>query len=175
MAGRARRRHCNWWAGGDHQPSIADAGDRAANPTCRAGDADAQQHARRPTQGTPRLPTDCRLPGAVARNCGAVGPGATVVSHPERSAETLPKGPPARSAAAPRTGLSRSPWLQAAANPVPVSRPTAGFRVIVAVGECFPDGAQLLLPDTVLRHEAPQRREIDDHPIIKIRVPQGSD
>ena len=62
----------------------------------------------RPTQGTPRLPADRRLPGAVARNCGAVGSAATVVSHPERSPETLPEGPPARPAAPARTGLSRS-------------------------------------------------------------------
>ena len=58
---------------GDHQPSIADAGDRAANPTRRAGDTDPQQHARRPTQGTPRH--TCGSPASwrgCAKTAGAV-------------------------------------------------------------------------------------------------------
>ncbi len=57
----------NWWslfvrlADLDHrpeaitQPAVVDAGDRAADPTCRASDADHHQHARRTTQGTPGL------------------------------------------------------------------------------------------------------------------------
>jgi hypothetical protein len=60
-------------ARGDHQPTIADAGDRPADPTCRTGHADHHQHVRRAAQGTPRLSADRRLPGAVASNCGAVG------------------------------------------------------------------------------------------------------
>ena len=56
-------------------------------------------------QGAPSLPADRRLPGAIAANCGAVGPGAALVSHPQRSPETLSEGPSPRPAAAPCSGL----------------------------------------------------------------------
>ena len=72
----------------------------------RASDTDHQQHARRTTQGTPGLSTHRPFPGTAASNCGAVGSGATVVSDPERSAQTLPEGPPTRPATAPCTGVS---------------------------------------------------------------------
>ena len=65
-----------------------------ADPACRAGNADHQQHARRTTQGAPRLSADRPLPGAAASNCGAVGSSATVASYTQRSAQTLPEGPP---------------------------------------------------------------------------------
>src|SRR5258708_22564781 len=58
----------NWWslfvrrltrspARGDHQPSIADAGDRTADPACPAGNADHQPHAPPTTTGTAARPT----------------------------------------------------------------------------------------------------------------------
>ena len=65
----------------------------------------------RATQGTPRLSADRRLPDAVARNCGAVGSGATMVSHSQRSAATLPERPPTTPAAAPCPGVSCPHWL----------------------------------------------------------------
>src|SRR5579864_8003950 len=118
-------------ARGDPQPAVVDAGDRAADPTCRASDADHHQHARRTTQGTPGLLADRRLPDTIAPNCGAVGPGAAMVSHPQRSAQTLPEGTPTRSAAAPCVSLSCSQWLCRTANPARKSKPTAGFRIII--------------------------------------------
>jgi hypothetical protein len=51
------------------------------------------------------------FPRPVARNCGAVGPRATLVPHPQRSPQTLSEGPPTRPAAAPCASLSRSPRL----------------------------------------------------------------
>jgi len=59
----------NWWSlrpsgrsrsstRGDHQPSIADAGDRPTDPACRASDADHYQYAWRTTQSAESLPAD---------------------------------------------------------------------------------------------------------------------
>src|SRR3984885_2995932 len=98
-------------ARGDHQPAVVDAGDRAADATCRASDADHYQHARRTTQSTPGLSADRRLPDTIAPNCGAVGSGTAVLSYPQRGAETLPERPPTRAASAPRAGVRCSQWL----------------------------------------------------------------
>ena len=117
-------------AKGDHQPAVVEAGDRAADPTCRASDADHHQHARRTTQSTPGLSAARRLPDEVAPNWGAVGSGAAVVSHPQRGAETLPQGALTRSAAAPCASLSCSHWLCRTKNPARESKSTAGFRII---------------------------------------------
>ena len=101
----------NWWslfvrladpaspARGDHQPSIADAGDPPADPACRADNADHQQHARRAAQGAPRLSTHRPFPGAAASNCGAVGSGATVDRILSEALKTLPEGPPTQPSA----------------------------------------------------------------------------
>jgi hypothetical protein len=112
----------NWWslfvrlADLDHRPEAITSRpllmQAIARQTQHAGhDADHHQHARRTTQSAPRLSADCRLSDTVAPNCGAVGSGATMVSHPQRSVETLPQGTPTRPAAATCAGMSCSQWL----------------------------------------------------------------
>jgi hypothetical protein len=62
-------------------------------------------------------------------NCEAVGPGATLVSHLERSAQTLPQRPSTRPAAASRSRLTYSLQLRPTATPAAKPRSTAGSRI----------------------------------------------
>src|SRR5258707_12107390 len=83
----------NWWslfvrlADPDHRPEAITSRPllmqaiARQTPACRASDTDNQQHAWRTAQSTASLPADRRLPGAIAANCGAVGPGAALGSH----------------------------------------------------------------------------------------------
>ncbi len=119
---------------GNHQPSLADAGDRPAHPACRASDADHHQHARRTPQSPASRPADRRLPGAIAANCGAVGPGAALASHPQPSPQALSEGPSTRPAAAPCSGLNSLYGCEEPQNPADDPRLTAGFRIIVSAG-----------------------------------------
>src|SRR5712672_496631 len=114
---------------GDHQPSLSDAGDRPADPACRASDADNQQHAWRTPQSPASLPADRRLPGAIAANCGAVRPGAALVPHPQRSPQALSEGPSTRPAAAPCSGLNSRHGCDEPQNPAGDPKLTAGFRI----------------------------------------------
>ncbi len=72
----------------------------AANPACRPGKAQHQQFARQSASGAAGLCQDRPLPGRIAKPCGAVGPVATMASHPQRGAAILPEGaatgPPVR-------------------------------------------------------------------------------
>ena len=116
----------------------------AANPSCRPGQADGQQRARRATSGTPRLSADRRLHGPTAAKCGAVGRARAVVSPPQRSAATLSAWPAARTAHSPQP---QSPVVY----PTVAQRtaqPTAGFRIkaqpaAIGVGLLIGDDAGL--------------------------------
>ncbi len=113
----------NWWslfvrlADLDHRPEAI-----TSRPLLMQAIARQTQHAGQVTLTLSSTHGDqhkarrayLRIAGFLARvreGCGAVEPGAAVVSHPERSAQTLPEGPPARPAAPPRTSLSCSPQL----------------------------------------------------------------
>src|SRR5204862_7906940 len=98
----------------------------------RAIDADIQHHLCRTPQSTASLPADRGLPGAIAANCGAVGPGAALVPHPQRSPQALSEGPSTRPAAAPRSGLNSCHGCEQPQNPAGDPKRTAGFRIIVA-------------------------------------------
>jgi hypothetical protein len=93
-----------------------------ADPACRASDADesAAKH------GEPTA--DRRLLGEIAANCGAVGPDAALVSHPQRSPQALSEGPSTRPAAAPCPGLNSRHGCEQPQNPAGDPKLTAGFR-----------------------------------------------
>lgn len=44
--------------------------------------------------------------------------------------------------------------------------------VVVALAESFPGRLAFVLPNSVVRHKAPEEREIDDDAVIKIRIPE---
>ena len=47
--------------------------------------------------------------------------------------------------------------------------------VVLAGAERVPSRFQLLLPRLVMRHEPPERSEVDDHAVVEVRVPEGGD
>src|SRR5207248_9464885 len=88
----------------------------------------------RTAQSTASLPADRRLPGAIAANCGAVGPGAALVSHSQRSPQALSEGPSTRPAAAPGSGLNSRDGCEEPQNRAGDPRLTAGFRITDLTG-----------------------------------------
>src|SRR5262249_37778983 len=50
-----------------------------------------------------------------------------------------------------------------------------GGPVVLAITERVPGGLQLLLPGFVLRSEPPEWGEVDDHPVIEVRIPERRD
>src|SRR4030081_370020 len=82
------------------------------------------------TQSTASLLADRRLPGAIAANCGAVGPGAALVPHPQRSPQALSEAPSTRPAAAPCSGLNSRHGCAEPQNPAGDPKLTAAFRLI---------------------------------------------
>jgi hypothetical protein len=47
--------------------------------------------------------------------------------------------------------------------------------VVLAVAERVPGESQLLLPGFVLRHQPPERGEVDDDTVVEVRLPEGRD
>jgi len=112
----------NWWslfvrlADPDHHRDVITSRplllQAMARQTQHAGQTDRQQYARRAAQNASCLPAHCCLLRQLAANNGAVGSGAAMVSHPQRSSPPLPARPPTHSAGTPRTGVNRKLWLQ---------------------------------------------------------------
>ncbi len=117
-------------AHGDHQCATAAVGNRPANPTCRSGDADHQQHSWPARQGAASLCSHRQLSLRPARKCGAVGSTGKVAPHPQRSTPTLPARTPTSATTAPQSGLSAYRWLSITRISPASIRPTAGFRMI---------------------------------------------